>query len=182
MWHTMAINKTFLRDMNGGLSIPEIWIYPCKDKAMPSLSRECSNITSMPPDSWLVFPCKWYPIRSSALVYGCWRFGQSGMAVANWGEDHKSEPMHSFHLCHPRYFVLGLIGIEVGGWGKRSGIQGRDILFISAVEVLWWALCRTWFSSHDLPILKKPSIHLSLSQPYHQFFNFVKSLTSQPAL
>lgn len=97
------------------------------------------------------------------------------MAVANWGEDHKFEPMGSFRLCHPRYFVLGLIGIEVRGWGKRSGIQGRDTLFISAVEVLWLALCRTPLSSHALPILKKPFIHLSPSQLYHRFFNFVIS-------
>lgn len=129
-------------------------------------------------------PLQMVPYQKFSVGLCCWRFGQSGMAVANWGEAHKSEPMHSFHLCRPRYFVLGLTGIEVGGWGKRSGIQGRDILFISAVEVLWWALCRAWLSSHDLPILKKPFIHLSLNQHYHQYFNFVISRpwpVSQPS-
>lgn len=39
-------------------------------------------------------------------------------AVIHWGKNHKSELIHSFHLCHPRYFLVGLIGIKVGAGGK----------------------------------------------------------------
>lgn len=49
-------------------------------------------------------------------------------AVSHWEKNHKSELIHSFHPCHPRYFVVGLIGTKVGGWGKRTGIQEKEHL------------------------------------------------------
>lgn len=63
----------------------------------------------------------------SVGIYGWW-FGWSGVAVANCREDHKFECIHNFHLCHFRYFVVGLIGLEVGDWGKKIGNQGKEHL------------------------------------------------------
>lgn len=78
------------------------------------------------------------PYQDISVGLRCQWFGQSRMVVANSGEDHKFEPMHSFHLCHPRYSVLGIIGIEVDGCGvgRKDLPPKKSILFISAVEIL----------------------------------------------
>lgn len=65
------------------------------------------------------------------------------MAVANCREDHKFECIHNFHLCHFRYFVVGLIGLEVGDEEKRLAIRGKNILSISAMDIHWCAVYGT---------------------------------------
>lgn len=123
---------------------------------------------------------EWSSLANGALPWvQCW----SKLWVAVWmavEEDYKFEPLHSFYSCHLRYFVFQLIWIEVGGWGKETGIQGKEHLVhlysgCPLMGILWNMSIFTC-STHS-----QKSIYTLLSQTsLSRFFNFAisKTLTS----